>query len=311
MVQPVLQKGTPVEWLLMLRVKDDVSWSDAATSFLKSKLGADAFTPPQVHNIVHMQTTRQGAWERVVFFTSSLSKINQGNACICQDKSKKGIRWLPLSQLDAVKAETKIWGPRLAKTLESAHPAPGHISFTEFSTFADKDKRPVPGRMTLCRRHKPKPSEHDMEIILSNDGSLVKRNVITAGKISDHSLNPSVQSLNGLLTMVRECFDYHRKPKKGLDWYEDEDKMSKIHIPAIKTLMEKAKSAFKTEPRVLRIQQPVHVLGDIHGNLSDVIHFENVLWGPVPDIQASRFLFLGKSMTVSAHRVSCDLMRLL
>lgn len=304
MVQPVLQKDQPVEWLLMMRVKDDVSWTEAGMNFLKSRVGADMFTPPQVHNIVHMQTSRQGAWERVVIFTSALSKT-MGTACICQqpDKNKKTLKWLPLSQLESIKAETKIWGPRLAKTLESAHPSSGHISFVEFSTFTDKDKRPVPGRMTLCRRHKPNPSEHDMEIILQNDGSLVKRNIVTAGKISDQSTNPGIQALNHLLTMVRDCQRFHSGPKKGPDWYEDEDKMTKVHLPAIKTLLEKAKSAFKSEPRVLRVQQPVHVLGDIHGNLSDVIHFENVLWGPVPDIQASRFLFLGEIVLLSCF---CD-----
>ena len=273
MVQPVAtSKGAEVEWLLMLRVKDDVPWQEAGSNFLKSKVGEDNCTPPLVHNIVHLQTSRQGSWDRVVIFTSVLSKT-LGAACICQhqDKNKKGLRWLPLAQLEVIKAEAKIWGPRLAKTLEGSHPSAGHIGFVEHSTIADK--KPAPERMTLCRRHKPNASDHDMEIIILNDGSLVKRNAVIAGKVKEYS-PPNAKLFNHLLTLMRDCQKGHNGPKRGPEWFEDEENMTKSHVPAIKSLLEKAKLAFRSEPRILRIQQPAHVLGDIHGNLSGQLSTE-------------------------------------
>lgn len=48
------------------------------------------------------------------------------------------------------------------------------------------------------------------------------------------------------------------------------------------------------EPRVLFMQSPVYVFGDIHGNLEDLHFFADNIWKLGMDLTAGQFLFLGK-----------------
>lgn len=47
------------------------------------------------------------------------------------------------------------------------------------------------------------------------------------------------------------------------------------------------------ESRILEINSPVYVLGDIHGNLTDLEFFRKTLWPAGPEVTAGDFLFLG------------------
>jgi hypothetical protein len=47
------------------------------------------------------------------------------------------------------------------------------------------------------------------------------------------------------------------------------------------------------ESRILEINSPVYVLGDIHGNLTDLQFFRKTLWPAGPEVTAGDFLFLG------------------
>ena len=47
------------------------------------------------------------------------------------------------------------------------------------------------------------------------------------------------------------------------------------------------------ESRILEMSSPVYVLGDIHGNLTDLQFFRKTLWRAGPEVTAGDFLFLG------------------
>ncbi|XP_044758382.1 uncharacterized protein LOC123316391 [Coccinella septempunctata] len=49
----------------------------------------------------------------------------------------------------------------------------------------------------------------------------------------------------------------------------------------------------KNEPRLLQVSSPVYVLGDLHGNFNDLLHFESILWHVGPVLCPSNLLFLG------------------
>ena len=47
------------------------------------------------------------------------------------------------------------------------------------------------------------------------------------------------------------------------------------------------------DPRLLALESPCHVLGDLHGNLVDLQFFRNCLWPAGPAAAAGSFVFLG------------------
>ena len=61
----------------------------------------------------------------------------------------------------------------------------------------------------------------------------------------------------------------------------------------IKRVCGQAEQIFKREARVVSVQSPCVVLGDIHGNLNDLRAYERSLWPNAPTCVAGSYLFLG------------------
>ncbi|GBG25641.1 Serine/threonine-protein phosphatase [Hondaea fermentalgiana] len=58
-------------------------------------------------------------------------------------------------------------------------------------------------------------------------------------------------------------------------------------------LCEYAKGAMRNEPKLFTLRGPVHVFGDIHGNIEDLFFFRDKLWPTGMELTAGKFLFLG------------------
>lgn len=75
----------------------------------------------------------------------------------------------------------------------------------------------------------------------------------------------------------------------------------------ITRLCSKMEKLFAKEPRILQIESPCTVMGDIHGNLTDLRTYERALWPRAPVCVSSQYLFLGDYVDRGDYSVECVL----
>ena len=68
---------------------------------------------------------------------------------------------------------------------------------------------------------------------------------------------------------------------------------------------EAVEELLEDEPRVVFMQSPVYVIGDIHGNLEDLHFFADNIWKMGIDLTAGKFLFLGDYVDRGMSSLEC------
>lgn len=67
------------------------------------------------------------------------------------------------------------------------------------------------------------------------------------------------------------------------------------------SLCAQVREIFKAEDRMVTIQAPAYVLGDLHGNFASLLYFERILWHLGPGLCPSNILFLGDYVDRGPH----------
>ena len=97
-------------------------------------------------------------------------------------------------------------------------------------------------------------------------------------------------------------------PKKGLpDWKILRDHLTRegvIEKSDLLLLISLFKAQIKTEPNILKIQDPVTVVGDIHGQYYDLLKCLEVGGNP----ENTKYLFLGDYVDRGAFSIECVLL---
>lgn len=105
---------------------------------------------------------------------------------------------------------------------------------------------------------------------------------------------------NRVITTVRRMADFSKVPK------EQQKEVSQFVLealsPSILTqLCKDVKSILLIEPRVLKVNTPCIVLGDLHGNIGDLLTYEDQLWPLAPSANSPNVLFLGDFVDRGDH----------
>ena len=90
---------------------------------------------------------------------------------------------------------------------------------------------------------------------------------------------------NPIAIRISEMF---QRPNAHVDYLNSE-----LFAKDLFTLCSKVRKVLEKEPRVVYLQSPCYIFGDIHGNLEDLHFFSDNIWRLGMSLTAGNFLFLG------------------
>jgi hypothetical protein len=136
------------------------------------------------------------------------------------------------------------------------------------------------------RRHKPVATVAH----LINDDGRQKVRMGTRGSILTQNILQSVDEpkKTHIQVLAEKFLQVFHDPVKYITYLQ-----SPKFAEELMEVCRAAGEVFEQQPRVVFLQSPVYVFGDIHGNLEDLHFFADNLWKLGMDLAAGHFLFLG------------------
>ena len=99
---------------------------------------------------------------------------------------------------------------------------------------------------------------------------------------------------------IQRILDMFQRPSQHLDYLN-----SQLFAKDLYKVTIRVRNLLETEPRVVYIQSPAYVFGDIHGNLEDLHFFSDNLWRLGLSLTAGNFLFLGDYVDRGKQCLEC------
>ena len=174
----------------------------------------------------------------------------------------------------------KPFGPRLIGTCPKCRPKKYSLSYHTVKLNGQgriDDPKPLIetncGELDAEMQFKKKANEmqlkHSIEVVF-NEGSVA----------------------NKVLNIIRKMQDFNKLGREK----QKEISVNVINQLTLDTIIQLCKEAgeiFVVEPRVLKVNTPCIVMGDLHGNINDLLTYEEQLWPLAPSANAPNVLFLG------------------
>lgn len=128
--------------------------------------------------------------------------------------------------------------------------------------------------------------------VITKDNAAIQGEQTTRISINNFDLtNVCHKFLSDLRWLYHENRNtYHLKKKDSFFW----TKIDKArYVENILQICDWAQKILSAEPRLIYVQSPVYVMGDLHGNFQDIISFERCFWSLSPHLCPGALLFLG------------------
>jgi diadenosine tetraphosphatase ApaH/serine/threonine PP2A family protein phosphatase len=93
---------------------------------------------------------------------------------------------------------------------------------------------------------------------------------------------------SSIAAVIQRILDMFQRPTQHMDYLNSQN-----FAKDLLKLCKSVKLVLETEPRVVFVQSPCYVFGDIHGNLEDLHFFSDNIWRLGMSLTAGNFLFLG------------------
>lgn len=95
-----------------------------------------------------------------------------------------------------------------------------------------------------------------------------------------------------VLEIVRKLRHFNRMPAERQSAVREQVNRE-LTSSLLNALCDQVSEVLSVESRVLQVATPTFVMGDIHGNINDLLTFEQQLWPMAPAAQTANVLFLG------------------
>lgn len=123
---------------------------------------------------------------------------------------------------------------------------------------------------------------------------------ITTQRVLDNIYATQPEHSRAPPTAVQRIMDMFQHPHKHMDYLNSE-----VFAKDLFKLAVHVRGQLENEPRVVFLQSPCYVFGDIHGNLEDLHFFSDNIWRLGMSLTAGNFLFLGDYVDRGLNCLEC------
>lgn len=134
-----------------------------------------------------------------------------------------------------------------------------------------------------------------LNVVDLQDGCIDQETIKSKAMLRKHSIEyifKQTSNSNYVLGLIRKMAGYCKMTEDKKKEVRNQV-VNGLSVNCLRMLCEEVSEILSVEPRVIKVSTPTFVLGDIHGNINDLLIFEEQLWPMAPSANAPSVLFLG------------------